>query len=1152
MFNISDYIKYLGKGEKDLSRGNNVLFSGCCDTAGLFIVSHISEKLGRPVLLVCGNEEEADRIFDNLSHFLPEEKLLFFPYTELYRESAPDIGRIGEKLVTLNSFSDQVAVVPVQALTEKLMPKKALEKSVVSLQVGDTLEIDDFEEKLVALGYSKGDVCDRKGIYSKRGSLMDVFPSNEEMPVRINLDWDEIGEIKYFDTETQRSADTLYACEIYPAREVLYGTAPDPREKIRAVLKKELEKKEEWADLLKENTENALEKIREKIYFEGLEFFLPFFYEETYIWDYLPENTIVLYLNPETGAKSLEDFREKSLATLMRDRRKGCLTDKEFYPYNLDGDICCPKKFTWGCICNFEPGEELKGFSDCIKYEINSQKAPSFADKFNSLVAYLGALSKKEKVIFATASPFRTEQILRDYDIEALIVDTDAEIIGLDYKIFVTHAPISEGVFFPDASVTVLSDSEVFGIKRGKKVRRLQNSSNTVKSYLDLKKKDYVVHEDYGICRYLGSERKQVMGVWNDFLVLEFANQTLYISSNSVDKIQKYISGDSLAPKLSRIGGTNWEKTKTRAKKKIYEIAKELVDLYAYRQHAKGISYDGGGKWEEELEKSFPYIETRSQARTIREIKEDLASPRPMDRLVCGDVGFGKTEVAIRAAFRVACSGRQVAVLVPTTVLSEQHYNSFRERLAPFPIKVELLNRFRSAKETKEITERVKTGKTDIIIGTHKLFSKNLAFANLGLIIIDEEQRFGVKHKEKLKEMKKNADVLSLSATPIPRTLNMSLSGIRDISYITDPPEGRMPIKTFVKPYDIHLVKNAIKDELARGGQVFYVHNRVEDINRVADVIEGLVPEAVVDIGHGQMREGDLEDVMMDFYQGVVNVLVATTIIENGIDVSNANTIIIDNADKLGMAQLYQLRGRVGRSGRQAYAYLLYSDNMTETAEERLSALKEFSALGSGFRIAEKDLEIRGSGNLLGKEQSGNIEGIGFEYYCRLLEEAVEKLKGNVTETEEDTLPSADLNIDVYIPEDYIREENIRIMFYKKIAAARNVSAYEDIKAEMKDRFGKLPKPCENLLDILHIKLLAKENHIEAISRFQDRYVMVFAKGIVIPEDVTERLNRTLEDMTLACDRLFYYGDKDNAVERTLEVMTRLPDIFRQAQNRIL
>ncbi|MBQ7256523.1 MAG: transcription-repair coupling factor, partial [Abditibacteriota bacterium] len=943
--------------------------------------------------------------------------------------------------------------------------------------------------------------------------------------------------------------------------------------RIEEALEEYLEKREENGDQVRETTQEAIEKIKERIYFDELEYYLPYFYEETYLWDYLPKDTIVVFNNPFALTNAFGKEREKNLNIYNENQRRGYLVHKDYMPCYMAEDFLenFVGKFTALGLCELPPPEgifsrflvrdrinqkskqtsfgtvkEPELLNDVHReywiyddIEIPTQPVESYVDKFNDLVGYLNHKPKGERVVFATASENRMYQILSDYDINSVIVNNNTPVFNLTTEICVVHAPIIGGADFPSIKLKILTDAEVFGIKRGKKVRKLLNDTKAVKNYLDLKVGDYVVHQDYGICRYEGVERKQVMGTLNDFLILQFENNQLFVSTNGIDLVQKYVGGDGLPPKLSKLGGKEWERVKTRAKKKIWEIAKELVDLYAYRQSVKGYEYDTDTKWQEDLEKSFPYKETKTQLQTIKEVKRDLESDKPMDRLVCGDVGFGKTEVAIRAAFKVVMAGRQVAVLAPTTVLSEQHYMSFKERMAPFPHKIEILNRFKSSKEIKQSIENIKNGTADIVIGTHRVLSKDVEFANLGLLIIDEEQRFGVRHKERLKELRKDVDVLSMSATPIPRTLNMSLSGIREISLITDAPEGRVPIKTRVKPYDEALVQRAIKDEILRGGQVFFVHNRVEDIYRVADMIEKLCPEAKVDVAHGQMHEKDLEECMMDFYKGKVDVLVATTIIENGIDVPNANTIIIDNADKLGLSQLYQLRGRVGRSGRQAFAYLLYRGDVTVEGEERLKALQEFSDLGSGFRIAERDLEIRGAGNLLGSEQSGNIEGIGFEYYCNLLKEAVAKLKG-----EEVTVrprPTVDIQLDTYIPEDYIEAEGLRIMFYKKLAQVSSKEVLLNIKSEMKDRFGDLPEPCENMFTLLNLSFRAEENNIKSIIKDGNRYSMVFDKGKVISSGGIKKIKEKYTFLQASYDRLSYYAP--DPVEDTIRVFDVMPEI---------
>ena len=1151
MFGITEKLKQISLLKKCISKNKNVLVTSA-PTAGLMTLAHIYNETHRTILLICPTSEVADKIFDSLVHYgVDEENILYFPAVEsfVYKDVKPDFALIGERLSVQNSLlknENKFIVATVDSASSRLMPMEILSKSIISLEKQAEVEIDALEENLIKLGYTKGEVCDHRGIYCKRGSLIDVFPSNLEYPLRINLDWDEVSEIKCFDTDTQRTTEQLDFVEIYPTREVLFGDIEHATETIEKALNEEMGRREDFADRLKENTDEALEKIKEKIFFDGLEYYLPYMYSPCYLWDYLPKDAIIAFNEPQSISKNYDALCEQILDIQNENRRKGYLCHKDFLPCHIDNFIeKIALKFTSLGFSELEPAEGLfakKNEFIFDKIEIPSQGVDTYVGRFNELISTLKALPKGEKILFATASSYRMEQILNEYGVSGVIINEDTSVFDLESQVLVAHVPVLEGVYFPTLKLKVLTDGEVFGLKRGKKVRRLLNDTKSVKSFLDLKGGDYVVHEDYGVCRYKGVEHKEVLGAWNDFLVLEFANKTLFVSANGLDRVQKYVGGDGLPPKLSKLGSGEWERVKTKAKKKIWEIAKELVDLYAYRQKVKGFKYDQDTKWQEELEKSFPYKETKSQLLAINDVKRDLESDKPMDRLICGDVGYGKTEVAIRSAFKVVMAGRQVAVLVPTTVLADQHFNSFKERLSRFPHKIELLNRFRTTKEIKESLENIKSGKADIVVGTHRILSKDVEFNDLGLIIIDEEQRFGVKHKEKLKELKKNVDVLSLSATPIPRTLNMSLSGIREISLITDAPEGRVPIKTSVKPYDETLIANAIKQELSRGGQVFFVHNRVEDIYRVADRIEQLVPKASVDVAHGQMREKELEECMLDFYNGKINVLVSTTIIENGIDVSNANTIIIDNADKMGLAQLYQLRGRVGRSGRQAFAYLLYRGDMTVEGEERLKALKEFSDLGSGFRVAERDLEIRGAGNLLGKEQSGNVEGIGFEYYCNLLNQAVMELKGEKVENVE--LPPVDFSLDTYIPEDYIDVESLRIMFYKKLSQVKDKETLHNIQSEIVDRFGPLPETVKNMIGILEVRLKAKENFVGSIGKYENRFVVVFEKGVVLSGETIKRMNRKYEDLEIAFDRFFYYTG-DDIIADTIAVLDLVPKILK-------
>ena len=630
-------------------------------------------------------------------------------------------------------------------------------------------------------------------------------------------------------------------------------------------------------------------------------------------------------------------------------------------------------------------------------------------------------------------------------------------------------------------------------------------------------------------------------------MLLEYAaNDKLYVPSDQIDRVQKYIGGEGSPPTIHRLGGSEWMRTTSRVKKAVQEMARELIELYAWRQALGGHSFGPDTPWQQEMESAFPFTETPDQLGAIHDVKSDLEHHKPMDRLICGDVGYGKTEVAIRAAFKVVSDGKQVAVLCPTTVLAQQHFNTFSERLAAFPISIQLLSRFRTPKEQKETIEGLKFGTVDIVIGTHRLLSKDIEFKELGLIVVDEEQRFGVKHKEKLKQLRKSVDALTMTATPIPRTLHMSLAGIRDMSIIDDPPEGRMPIKTMVKEAEASVVRDAIVRELDRGGQVFFVHNRVENIGHVADQVQRLVPYARIDVGHGQMPESELERVMMDFYEHKFDVLVCTTIIESGLDIPNANTIIINDADKLGLAQLYQLRGRVGRSNRQAYAYLIYKPDkmLTEVAEKRLDAIREFTDFGSGYRIAMRDLEIRGAGNLLGAQQSGQMSAVGFDLYCRLLNEAVKELKGE--EVEEIELPPVELPVDAFIPQGYMPIEAQRILFYKKMAAVRSIADVQAVQDELEDRFGDPPRALWNMLAIIRLRLRCYELGIASISMFRNQVQVNFGPGVRLSPELCKDLMKTHRRHWFQPDKLAINPSSPRIISEVEDMIEVLAGAFRR------
>jgi transcription-repair coupling factor (superfamily II helicase) len=709
---------------------------------------------------------------------------------------------------------------------------------------------------------------------------------------------------------------------------------------------------------------------------------------------------------------------------------------------------------------------------------------------------------------------------------------------------------LRSGFKLPDDRLVVLTDAEVFGTAADKlksQRRREFREGMRITSLIDLKEGDYVVHIHHGIGLYRGLVRMTVQGVEKEYLLIQYeGSDRLYVPVDQVDRVQKYIGSEGGAPTVNKLGGNEWARTTARAKRQVKEIAKDLIALYAARQSAPGHAYGEDTPWQREMEDAFPHTETPDQDAAIRDVKKDLEAPRPMDRLICGDVGFGKTEVAIRAAFKVASEGRQVAVLCPTTVLCAQHYSTFSERLAAFPVRVDQLSRFRSPKEQAKTLEDLKNGSVDIVIGTHRLLSKDVEFKDLGLVVVDEEQRFGVVHKERLKQLRKTVDVLTMTATPIPRTLHMSLSGIRDMSLINDPPEGRTPVKTLIKEYDDQLIREAILRETDRGGQVYYIHNRVESIYHVAAHLEKIVPTATFRVAHGQMPEDDLEETMLDFYLHKFDVLVCTTIVESGLDIPNVNTIVIDNADKLGLSQLYQLRGRVGRSRTQAYAILLYQRHkqLSTVAEQRLGAVREFTDLGSGYKIALRDLELRGAGNLLGAEQSGTIAAIGFDMFTQLLEQAIHEEKGEEVDKTQIPLPTVDLPVAAVIPESYVPSEPQRILMYKKLSAVRERKDVSRLQEEFEDRFGDPPPPVWNALSLLRLRLRCQEIGIESITTEGNKITIAFKKGVKLPVHTLKPLTAAFKPQGHAFTQehvvMNITGSKIlQAVEEMVEVMDR-------------
>lgn len=1144
-----------------ISSGSRLVqIEGLAAAAKTWLLAGVFDQTKRTMLVVTYTQEQAERIAEDLPHYgIPSEQVLFYPPSDalIYEEGPPDYSVIGERLAALHGLTASTApvvlVTPINAALRRTMPRETLIRSYAEVKAGGEIDLDKFAALLVSMGYEPTDVVDHHGEFSRRGGIIDVFASNMDMPIRIELWGDEIESIRTFDSASQRSVDKIESALILPSREVLLD--PDIADKAADRIRKELTAQissleeagdEKSAERLREKVEDDILRIDNLAYFDELEYYLPYLLpEETSIFDYLPGDALVILDEPMQIKSHWEHHEEQMVETLINRAGRGVLLasqKRQHVPFEQTIKHALASR--QGIAFALLPRPVSWARHDA-SFAINSAPMDAFGGRIEAAMDQVKTwIANDQRVVLASAQDARLLEILTEYGIEAARVD-DAD--GFKPGAYVSHSPLRSGYKLPDAGLVVLADSEIFGAQRMHRARKVSHEGIPISSVLDLKEGDFVVHVNHGIGYYRGIHKMATQGVEREYLLLEYAQgDKLYVPSDQIDRVQKYIGGEGIPPTVHRLGGSEWMRTTKKVSKAVEELARELVELYAWRQALEGHAFSQDTPWQQEMESAFPYVETPDQLEAIREVKEDLEKPKAMDRLICGDVGYGKTEVAIRAAFKVVNDGRQVAVLCPTTVLAQQHFNTFSERLAPFPIKIAMLSRFATPKEQKESIEGIKFGAVDVVVGTHRILSKDVEFKDLGLIVVDEEQRFGVRHKEKLRQLKKTVDTLTMTATPIPRTLHMSLAGIRDMSVINDPPEGRMPIKTFVREADSDTVRNSIIREIDRGGQVFFVHNRVENIGHVADQLQKLVPYARMDIAHGQMGESELEQVMMDFYEHKFDVLVCTTIIESGLDIPNANTIVINESDKLGLAQLYQLRGRVGRSDRQAYAYLLYRPDkvLTEIAEKRLAAVREFTELGSGFRIAMRDLEIRGAGNLLGPEQSGQMAAVGFDMYCQLLARAVSELKGE--EVEEIELPPVDLPIDAYIPNSYMPTEAHRILFYKKMAAIKNVADVQAVQDEMEDRFGDPPRSTWNMLAIIRLRLRCHELGITSIQTQRNQIKVMFGPGVRIDQPICRELAKQHRRHWFEPDRLTINPSGPRIISEVEDMIEVLAGAFRK------
>ena len=1099
---MNTIIGELGKSNKFVDLSNQIenkkspiSISGLTDVGMVELLSAINQYNKKPILLITYNEIQAKQILEIIENF-EKEKAVLFPKKEIvtYDFVAESKDLPYERIETLNKIKDKknlIVVTTIEALMQKLPPKEILFKNILEFKVGDIYNLDELKKTLVNLGYSRCEFIEGRGQFSVRGGIVDIS-INETLGVRIEFWGDEVDSIRNFNITSQRSINTLDKIKIYPAHEFVLDNSIE--EICKKITKKLTEEKQE------EILEQDIEQIKAGNYISKIDkYFNEFYDKQSTLLEYLNDNYLIIL-----DEISKIEARQRNILQDNSNLIKNLIEKEKIVPEALENitSIDLNQLENEKSVIYFEK-QDIVTNRQAEKYTFNYRQINYYKSEIENLFEDIKRWNKEQKSIYVMVSTKekakKLKEILEKEEIACTIdekLDKTIIVKSTEKIVTITIGKLPNGFENFEINQVVVSADELIEGKKKKTFANKAYKEGEKVVFADLKIGDYVVHKNYGIGIFVGVNTITADGTTKDYIKLKYKNDAiLYVPTSQLDSIRKYVGGDAINPPINSLGSKDWIKTKEKVKKNLRAVAKELIELYAKREKAKGYAFSKDTPWQSQFENSFPYQETDDQLRCIEEVKKDMENQRPMDRLLCGDVGYGKTEVAIRAAFKAVMDHKQVAYLVPTTVLAQQQYEEFRDRMAEFPIKVDILNRFKSKKYQDEVVKKLKLGEVDIVIGTHRMLSKDVEFKDIGLLIIDEEHRFGVKAKEKIKEYKSNIDVLTMTATPIPRTMHMSIVGIRDMSVIYEPPHNRKPVQTYVLEYDQEVIKEAITKELERDGQVFYIYNRVDTIQKKADEISRLVPEAEVSYAHGQMSGNQIEEIMQDFIDKKSNVLVCTTILESGIDIANANTIIVENADRMGLAALYQIRGRVGRSDRQAYAYITYRKDkmLSEEADKRLKAIKEFTEFGSGFKIAMRDLEIRGAGSLLGEIQSGHLEQVGYDTYCNLLDEVVKEMQG--TEIEPDIDIQIDLNVTSYIPDEYIEDSAQKIEIYQNIALCRKEEDIQNVVDEIIDRFGNMPAELENLLDIARIKYLAKPFSISKIASKRTAVVFTFEQS---------------------------------------------------------
>jgi transcription-repair coupling factor (superfamily II helicase) len=1033
------------------------------------------------LLVLTADPEQAGQWADELRCWLsPDHDVHVFPALEAlpYERSTPEPGIVQQRQTVLDALTTAAPVVivaPVRAALQPLQDPARYRELVRTLKVGARFPVNAEITLWQSLGYTSVQVVQQPGQYCRRGGIVDVFPAGAPWPVRIELVGSEIESLRQFDPGTQRSIGNITQQRVGPVHAFTLPASAAVLEELRGL------DCSRCLPHIKRQWDDELSLLARGVPFDGLEFYTPYLADATAsVLSYLQPSAAVFVDDPETLDRTARELTEQAIEISAELVGRGEVPPGLRFPLlpvaQLSQDTALLPRLEWRA----RPVEGQIDWSAGTVF----RTAPSYAGSLKRFVQDCGELSEQqERVCIASLQSERLAELLHD---DGLQVDKHDELPSLPERgsIVTARVQLSAGWYAPNAHLMVFTDAEVAGWSRPRQAARFHREPGGTFA-LDFAPGDYVVHIEHGIGRYEGVVRETVGKAEREFLKLQYAGtDVLKVPTDQLDRITKYRGLGEDSPALSRLGTQEWTRAKARVKESIEAVARELLELYRFREQAPGHAFVADGHWQRELEAAFPYDETPDQAQAIKDVKADMERPHPMDRLVCGDVGYGKTEVALRAAFKAVMDGRQVAVLVPTTVLAQQHYTTFRERMAAFPVRIGVLSRFHSRADQLKVVEGIRDGTIDIAVGTHRLLQKDVAFKNLGLLVIDEEQRFGVKHKEQLKHMRRDVDVLTLTATPIPRSLHMGLMQVRDLSVIATPPEGRLPIKTYLEPFDEYHIREAILRELDRGGQVYFIHNRVQTIEAMAERLRFLAPHARIAVAHGQMVEADLERVMFDFADKKYDILVCSTIVENGLDIPNVNTMLINEAPQFGLSQLYQLRGRIGRADRRAYAYLLYNPNIpiSKTAERRLRAIFESTELGAGFQIALKDLEIRGAGNVLGSAQHGHMAAVGFQLYCTMLAETIEQQRGGKARVaEEKPAPSISLQVDAYIPAEYVEDANQRLRLYQRLAAIDSVTGVQELEAEVRDRFGPLPDPVRALLATVRIRQKAALLEVSAI-----------------------------------------------------------------------